>query len=140
MRGAAYLSGLPDAMVVDVGGTTTDVGQIKSGFPREANSVVKVGGVRTLFRMPDLFSIGLGGGSHVSLDPVEGRAVVGRLPPDRRTRSPSAARSSPRRDIGVAAGLLEIGDRAKVAHLDAATCRAVLRARRDAWSRRASTG
>ena len=60
----------PTPMVVDVGGTTTDVGQLKSGFPREANSVVKIGGVRTLFRMPDLLSIGLGGGSHVSLDPV----------------------------------------------------------------------
>ena len=45
-------------------------GSCASGFPREANAVVKIGGVRTLFRMPDLFSIGLGGGSHVSLDPV----------------------------------------------------------------------
>ena len=71
MRGAAYLSGLADAMVIDVGGTTTDVGQLKLGFPREANSVVKVGGVRTLFRMPDLLSIGLGGGSHVALDPLK---------------------------------------------------------------------
>ena len=71
MRGAAYLSGLADAMVIDVGGTTTDVGQLKHGFPREANSVVKVGGVRTLFRMPDLLSIGLGGGSHVTLDPLK---------------------------------------------------------------------
>src|SRR5690606_23762734 len=50
MRGAAYLSGLQDAMVADVGGTTTDVGQLRRGFPREANSVVNVGGVRTLFR------------------------------------------------------------------------------------------
>ncbi len=52
MRGAAFLSGLTDAMVIDVGGTTTDVGQLRRGFPREANSVVEVGGVRTLFRMP----------------------------------------------------------------------------------------
>ncbi len=65
MRGAAFLSGLDDALVVDVGGTTSDVGCLKSGFPREANNVVEVGGVRTLFRMPDLFSIGLGGGSLV---------------------------------------------------------------------------
>ncbi|MCE3257606.1 MAG: hyuA, partial [Nitrobacter vulgaris] len=71
MRGAAYLSGLEDAMVADVGGTTTDVGQLRHGFPREANSVVNIGGVRTLFRMPDLMSFGLGGGSHVSLDPVK---------------------------------------------------------------------
>ena len=58
MRGAAFLSGLSDAIVIDVGGTTTDVGQLRRGFPREANSVVEVGGVRTLFRMPDLLSVG----------------------------------------------------------------------------------
>src|SRR6202040_701064 len=42
MRGAAFLSGLADAMVVDVGGTSTDVGQLRRGFPREANSVVEI--------------------------------------------------------------------------------------------------
>src|SRR5262249_41425409 len=57
MRGAAFLSGLADAMVIDVGGTSTDVGQLRREFPREANSVVEAGGVRTLFRMPDLLSI-----------------------------------------------------------------------------------
>jgi len=70
MRGAAFLSRLGDALVVDVGGTTTDVGALRHGFPREANNVVEVGGVRTLFRMPDLLSLGLGGGSHVTLDPL----------------------------------------------------------------------
>src|SRR5262249_55220401 len=54
MRGAAFLSRLTDAIVVDVGGTTTDIGCLRHGFPREANNVVEVGGVRTLFRMPDL--------------------------------------------------------------------------------------
>jgi N-methylhydantoinase A/oxoprolinase/acetone carboxylase beta subunit len=76
MRGAAFLSGLKDAMVVDVGGTSSDVGQLKNGFPREANSVVEIGGVRTLFRMPDLYSIGLGGGSIVrnaGVPPAGGR-------------------------------------------------------------------
>src|SRR5947207_2835191 len=70
MRGAAFLSRLADALVVDVGGTTTDVGALRHGFPREANNVVEVGGVRTLFRMPDLLSLGLGGGSLVTLDPL----------------------------------------------------------------------
>jgi N-methylhydantoinase A/oxoprolinase/acetone carboxylase beta subunit len=70
MRGAAFLSGLDDAMVVDVGGTSTDVGQLHRGFPREANSVVEIGEVRTLFRMPDLMSIGLGGGSIVVPEPL----------------------------------------------------------------------
>ena len=68
MRGAAFLSGIGDAMVVDVGGTTSDIGCIKGGFPRQANAAVEVGGVRTLFRMPDLLSLALGGGTEISPD------------------------------------------------------------------------
>lgn len=124
MRGAAYLSGLQDAMVIDVGGTTTDVGQLKNGFPREANSVVKVGGVRTLFRMPDLLSIGLGGGSHVQLDPLK----VGPVSVGYKLLKEGIAfggKQLTTTDIAIATGLLKLGDRTKVAHLDAATCRKV---------------
>lgn len=124
MRGAAYLSGLQDAMVIDVGGTTTDVGQLKSGFPREANSVVQVGGVRTLFRMPDLLSIGLGGGSHVVLEPLSvGPVSVGyRLLQD---GIAFGGRQLTTTDIAVASGVLELGDRRKVAHLGAEACKKV---------------
>ncbi len=66
MRGAAFLSGLKDAIVVDVGGTTTDIGVLQHGFPRVAALAVDIGGVRTNFRMPDTYSIGLGGGSIIS--------------------------------------------------------------------------
>ncbi len=69
MRGAAFLSGLRDAIVVDVGGTTTDIGVLQHGFPRVAALAVDIGGVRTNFRMPDTYSIGLGGGSFVTPDP-----------------------------------------------------------------------
>lgn len=65
MRGAAYLSGLQDAIVIDIGGTTSDVGALSGGFPREATLAVEVGGVRTNFRMPDLLALGIGGGSLV---------------------------------------------------------------------------
>ena len=65
LRGAAFLSRISDAVVVDVGGTTTDVGILRNGFPRESTSAIEIGGVRTNFRMPDLISIGLGGGSLV---------------------------------------------------------------------------
>jgi N-methylhydantoinase A/oxoprolinase/acetone carboxylase beta subunit len=124
MRGAAYLSGLDDAMVVDVGGTTTDVGQLRLGFPREANSVVHVGGVRTLFRMPDLMSIGLGGGSHVSLDPLRvGPLSVGyRLLQDAIAFGGSQLTTT---DVAIASGRLEIGDACKVAQLTAPACDAV---------------
>lgn len=119
MRGAAYLSGLGDAMVADVGGTTTDVGQLRHGFPREANSVVQVGGVRTLFRMPDLLSFGLGGGSHVSLEPLS----VGPLSVGYRLMADAIAfggRQLTTTDVAIAEGVLALGDRAKVAHLDGA--------------------
>ena len=66
IRGAAALSQLQDAIVVDIGGTTTDIGILHKGFPRESAMAVEIGGVQTNFRMPDLVSIGLGGGSHVS--------------------------------------------------------------------------
>ena len=70
MRGAALLGGVADGLVVDVGGTTADFGALVAGYPRQANAAVEIGGVRTLFRLPDLLSIGLGGGSHVSLSPI----------------------------------------------------------------------
>ncbi len=75
LRGAAFLSGMSDCIVVDVGGTTTDVGVLKAGFPRESTMAVEIGGIRTNFRMPDLISIGLGGGSLVQLK--DGAITVG---------------------------------------------------------------
>ncbi len=69
MRGAAFLSGLKDALVVDVGGTTTDVGEVRGGFPRLAGTSVTLAGVRTNFSMPDVTSIGIGGGSRVQTGP-----------------------------------------------------------------------
>ncbi len=65
MRGACALAGVNDAVVIDVGGTSADAGILVDGFPRESTAAVEVGGVRTNFRMPDLISIGLGGGTVV---------------------------------------------------------------------------
>jgi N-methylhydantoinase A/oxoprolinase/acetone carboxylase beta subunit len=109
MRGAAFLSGLAEAMVIDVGGTSTDVGQLRHGFPREANSVVEIGGVRTLFRMPDLLSIGLGGGSVVQADPLAvGPESVGyRLIEEGIVFGGARLTAT---DIAVAAGRAPIGD------------------------------
>ncbi|MCJ8324288.1 MAG: hydantoinase/oxoprolinase family protein [Rhizobiales bacterium] len=67
MRGAAFLSGLDHALVADIGGTTTDVGEIIDGFPRLAGTSVTVADVRTNFSMPAVESIGLGGGSLIDV-------------------------------------------------------------------------
>lgn len=76
MRGAALLAEVDDGLVVDVGGTTADFGALVAGYPRQANAAVEVGQVRTLFQLPDLLSIGLGGGSLVRTEP-DGRIRVG---------------------------------------------------------------
>jgi N-methylhydantoinase A/oxoprolinase/acetone carboxylase beta subunit len=73
VRGAAFLTGISDALVADVGGTSTDVGVLTNGFPRESAQGVEIGGVRTNFRMPDLVTIALGGGTVVSGDPGDVR-------------------------------------------------------------------
>jgi len=115
MRGAAFLSGIADALVVDVGGTTSDIGCLRAGFPREANNVVSVGGVRTLFRMPDLLSLGLGGGSIVSAEGDVGPTSVGfRLTDEALVFGGETTTAT---DIAVAAGLASIGDEARVRSL-----------------------
>lgn len=70
MRGAAFLVGKQGnneaMMVVDVGGTTTDVGLLlANGFPRQQAAYSELSGVRMNFSYPDVKSIGLGGGSLV---------------------------------------------------------------------------
>ena len=78
MRGAAFLSEEKNALVVDVGGTTTDVGEVKDGFPRQAGTSVTVADVRTNFSMPDVISFGLGGGSIIDTEkPSVGPQSVG---------------------------------------------------------------
>lgn len=70
IRGAAFLTGTADSLVADVGGTSTDVGVLANGFPRESSQGVEIGGIRTNFRMPDLVTIALGGGTVVAGDPA----------------------------------------------------------------------
>ncbi len=66
LRGAYKLTGIEDAIVIDIGGTTSDIGVLQGGFPRESNIAINIGGIRTNFRMPDILALGLGGGSIVS--------------------------------------------------------------------------
>lgn len=77
IRGAAHLSGLSDALVVDIGGTTTDIGVLTQGFPRQSSAAVEIGGIRTNFRMPDILSIGIGGGTIVRLQEDQDQVTVG---------------------------------------------------------------
>ena len=117
MRGAAFLSGVRDGIVIDVGGTSTDGGALVGGFPREASIAVNVAGVRTNFRMPDVFSIALGGGSIIQSDPLQiGPQSVGyRLVEEGLVFGGSTPTAT---DVAVAAGLADIGDASAADSLD----------------------
>ncbi len=131
MRGAAFLSGIGDCAVVDVGGTTSDIGILAGGFPREATTEVTVAGIRTNFRMPDVLSLGIGGGSLV-------RAAGGAPGPGVSVGPDSVGYALPTRarvfggdvltasDIAVAAGRADMGDRSLVAGMDRSLVAAAL--------------
>jgi len=116
MRGAAFLSGLKDALVIDVGGTTSDVGMLLNGFPRVASQAVDIGGVRSNFRMPDVYSFGLGGGSIVRTDPIKvGPQSVGyELTTKSMIFGGDVLTTT---DVVVAAGFHNIGDQDRVQHI-----------------------
>ncbi|MBC2808599.1 hydantoinase/oxoprolinase family protein (plasmid) [Rhizobium ruizarguesonis] len=125
MRGAAMLAGEKEAMVVDIGGTTSDVGMLMQGFPRESAVAVDIGGVRTNFRMPDVLAIGLGGGSIVRDDGARiGPDSVGYEITSRALIFGGDTLTTT--DIIVAAGLEDIGDRSRVAHIPARTIETAL--------------
>ncbi len=118
MRGAAFLSGLQEALVVDIGGTTTDVGALHRGFPREAGVAIEVGGVRTNFRMPDVLSIGLGGGSLVIENgglTVGPQSVGYKLVEEGLVFGGATLTAT---DVAVAAGMAEIGEVGRVSGLE----------------------
>jgi len=109
MRGASYLTGEQNASVVDVGGTSTDAGALLGRFPRPASTTVEVGGVRTNFRMPDIYSIALGGGTKIETDPLKiGPQSVGYRIFDEALVFGGGQLTAT--DIAVGLGIAEIGD------------------------------
>jgi N-methylhydantoinase A/oxoprolinase/acetone carboxylase beta subunit len=71
IRGASHLTKLKDAIVVDVGGTTSDIGVLSHGYPRESSLAVEIGEVRTNFRMPDILALAIGGGTKVQVEATQ---------------------------------------------------------------------
>ena len=120
IRGASYLSQIKNAIVIDVGGTTTDLGVIQNGFPRESGVAVTIGGVRTNFRMPDVVSIGLGGGSIVR-QREDGTVTVGPDSVGYQITEKALCFGGDvctATDIAVRLGMTELGDKALVAGID----------------------
>ena len=74
IRGAYVLTGIPNAIVVDTGGTTSNIGALTKGYPRESLEV-EIAGVRTNIRAPDVIAVGIAGGSVVKV--YNGKVIVG---------------------------------------------------------------
>jgi hypothetical protein len=133
LTGAAFLASLDrganqavsetQVLMIDIGGTTSDVcALLPSGFPRQACNFVEVGGVRTAFSMPEVLSVGLGGGSRVSFNETTGEVSVGPDSVGHYLTSKALAFGGDvmtATDIVVASGTAEIGDASKVAHIPA---------------------
>lgn len=66
--GARHMTGLDNAIVSDIGGTTTDVAVLDAGRPRLDPNGATVGGFRTMVEAVAMRTFGLGGDSEVSLD------------------------------------------------------------------------
>ena len=123
LRGASLLTQVDNAVVVDIGGTTSDIGVLQDGFPRQSNIAIEVGGVRTNFRMPDIQAIGLGGGSLVT----DNGATIGPQSVGYRLVTEGlvfGGDSLTTTDILVASGKADIGDRSLVSDLDVEIVRA----------------
>ncbi|KAL4888579.1 hypothetical protein BDV59DRAFT_188487 [Aspergillus ambiguus] len=123
--GAAFLANLHQTqvstqiLVTDIGGTTSDVcALLPNGFPRPAPNFVDVGGVKTAFSMPEVLSIGLGGGSIVTIngDNVHvGPESVGHEITQKALVFGGDVMTAT--DIVVACGKADIGDKSKVSNI-----------------------
>ena len=67
--GATYLNGSTDGLVLDMGGTTTDIAVLKHGLPRLDQEGAKVGGWKTRVAAVEVTTSGLGGDSRIYLTP-----------------------------------------------------------------------
>lgn len=66
--GAEFLAQVSDAIVVDMGGTTTDIAILENGLPWSNPAGATVGGWQTCVQAADIRTIGIGGDSHIQVD------------------------------------------------------------------------
>lgn len=73
LTGAKALTGIDDAMMIDIGGTTSDIGILKNGLPRVEPEGANIGGKRTRVVAADIATFGIGGDSRIL---VNGRDIL----------------------------------------------------------------
>lgn len=67
IAGGLFLSGEQDALILDMGGTTTDLASIANGRMKLRRDGASVGGWFTRIRAAEVYTIGLGGDSRICL-------------------------------------------------------------------------
>lgn len=73
---AGFLTGETDAVIADIGGTTTDIGILIDGKPSISLEGAIVGGYQTMVEAVEMHTHGLGGDSEVTIDDRGGAARV----------------------------------------------------------------
>lgn len=79
MIGAMRMTGVENAIIMDMGGTTTDIGIIRNGRPRLDPEGAIIGGVRTRVKAAKISTSGIGGDSRIFINAAENKVVLGSL-------------------------------------------------------------
>jgi N-methylhydantoinase A/oxoprolinase/acetone carboxylase beta subunit len=74
--GAHFLTDMDEAIIADIGGTTTDIAILDEGRPRIDDAGASVGGYRTMVEAVAMRTHGLGGDSEVKLDETALHATI----------------------------------------------------------------
>jgi N-methylhydantoinase A/oxoprolinase/acetone carboxylase beta subunit len=74
--GGMFLTGEKEALIVDIGGTTTDIANLHNGAVKLRKSGARVGGWSTQIKAADICSFGLGGDSYIQVD-AQGQIKIG---------------------------------------------------------------
>ncbi len=76
-----YLTDTPDYMIIDMGGTTTDVSIVRDGRPLSAGSGIKIGNWKTLVSGVFVDTFALGGDTTVRIEKKETQILTRRAMP-----------------------------------------------------------
>ncbi|KLU60703.1 acetophenone carboxylase gamma subunit [Peptococcaceae bacterium CEB3] len=73
--GATFLTGQKKALVLDMGGTTTDIALLEKGRPGVNSEGAVVGGWKTRVEAAEISTFGIGGDSYIRVSPGRGLSI-----------------------------------------------------------------
>ena len=73
--GASAIAKTKNAVVIDIGGTSTDIGLVVNGIAKRSCHTASIGEVKLQFPMPDALSLAIGGGTIVKIE--DGKVTLG---------------------------------------------------------------